>query len=412
MKITTKIQNNTIRYKLEKEFRFNPWKTFTISYLFDVSKFPMHLANFMVGMLLSEQIGWSNHEVIELGDVTQKELDCINDHVRINFLSNPYKRVYRNKCPIVIGNIVEEFYEGNEGPVICTNGMGKDGLTTALLVKELGFDQVCYTVGNQYRSKQLWRSRVKTMKSFYKAAKINKVQWVGSSFMRGNKYKIIIWQMFAFPIAWYYKSNTILVGFNLGDCKLDNKTNFSPRPNVNIFSYDLVSKASGINITNPFWCISHYGTQKLLIERYTQFAKYQRSCMRGSTWCGKCGKCLGISDLVRAAGQNPTKFGFPNKPTHMTIDNFKKDSPLSSDVYWNAELKIKGRKYDDWIEKINLQALQHSWKSSLVFNIFDDHLESSYLDPGVYSTGYKIKPSEWNNILTVDNDLYWRRNGN
>jgi len=400
IEIRTNIKKNVIEYTMSKKLRYMKNQRFVISYTFDLKSFPLHLANFMVGILLSEHISWTGEDVL-FSSLTKKEVKCINKHILNNFIANPYKRVI-NKCPEVHSkNISKSELNFDGGPVITMNGMGKDGLALASLVRELNIELVSCVVANQYKNMSLWKDRARAMKKFYSSKGIIPA-WVGTSYFRGNSYKIIPWQVFAFPVAWFYSSRDILIGFNLGDSKFYLGNGYSPRPNVTVFSFDAISKATGFRIGNPFWGVSHLVIQRLILERYPEVAQFQRSCMRGIPWCGRCGKCLGINILARAGGNTTKKLSLRNMRIHCDTSHWRRANPLSADVYMEAEKKLRGEEYQLWIEKLNLNAQKFAWHPTKVMKILKEHVSCTKVDPGKNGLGYTNVPSIWSNICLKD----------
>ena len=89
MLIKTEIGDNTIAFSWKGRLETIKTGNVTIKYDVDVSKTPKHLANFMFGTLFSEQLSWHNTQ-IEFDELTERGEQCLNKHVKMNHMSNPY----------------------------------------------------------------------------------------------------------------------------------------------------------------------------------------------------------------------------------------------------------------------------------------------------------------------------------
>lgn len=407
MFITTNIHQKHITFLWEHHLAHMHRKNLTIAYPEDVLQTPRHLANFMCGIIMSEHFAW-NDMPVEFDELTQKELDCVNDHIRLNHYSNPYGMV-KTKTPIKVSarRIVEPTEIRTGGPILCANGMGKDGLVLALLVKELGLPVKSFTVGNQYiavpRGEEVWAERKRAMAKFYEQNSIPST-YIKTDFVR-NGYKIIPWWVFALPLAVHYKTDTILTALGIADTKVWLKNNTPIRPNSSIFHFDSISKATGLTLNSPFWGLSHYGMQKFFIERYPESVKFQRSCMLGFPNCGNCGKCYGLNSIFQALGENPRSWGMPRmKIGSQNPMNF---NPMIKDVIVNTDKKVKGQAYDSWVEQLNTHAQEASWNSKAVGVILKKHFKTYSKDPKTLDSKCTSVPSKWKNWMGKGYAKFW-----
>jgi len=409
MKIKTNICDKHITFLWPHFLKHMNRKNLTIVYTEKVIHTPRHLANFMCGIIMSEHFAWNNIP-IEFDELTQKEVDCINDHVRLNHASNSYGLV-KTKSPVKVSakKIVEAEEVKNTGPILCSNGMGKDGLLLSLLVKELGFPLKSFIVGNQYiavsRGEEVWAERKKAMVGFYKQNNISSL-YIKTDFVR-NGYKIIPWWLFALPLAHAYGSNTILTALNTPDSKVWVRDNTPIRTNSSVFHFDSISKATGYEINCPFWGLAHYGMQTLLIKRYPDSMKWQRSCMLGFPNCGQCGKCYGINSFIQALGENPRKWGFPRM--RIGSMNPMTFNPMIKDDVYNTDKKVKKQPYATWIEELNINAHKFSWKPELTKSIFNQYFKDTIKDPGSIDGVCTALPSKWEYWMGEGYNQFWKR---
>ena len=418
MKIETKIHDTSVEFFWDKKLRFINRNSIGFDYGVNISKIPRHIVNFMFGIIMSEHFAW-NKGTVHFDELTEKELQCINDFVRYNFKSNPYKRCDSEHMTVIADKIVDSQYDTiiDKGVVLCGNGMGKDGLSISSIVKELGFKQVPFTAGsmrsNQYlnipRGKEIWKERVRAMVDYYKYQGIKDYHFIKNTYLINNSYKVMTWPIWALPLAYYYGSNTILSGLCVHDNLFDMR-GYTIRPNISIFAYKYLSKVTGIDILSPFWSLSYAGVQKLLIQRYPDIAKYQRSCMRSvNQWCNniKCGKCYGISSILQALKIKGQDIGFPVLPTYSDEKPLRYNHPFNRCAYIETDRKVRGERYQDWIFKYNSHGLKHSWESKKIGLILDEHFVKYSKDPGNIGFNLSLRPSKWQELITTGFNKYW-----
>ena len=292
------------------------------------------------------------------------------------------------------------------GPVICSNGMGKDGISIGNLAKEVGRESRGFIVGNQYKSKSLWNERISTVKDFYKYIGTD-YDLVMTDYLQRTDYKIIPWWMFSLPLAYVRGSDAMLCGLNLGNTKVFSK-NFTPyRTNISIFSLEYISEVLGMSVNNPFFSLSFYGIQKFLIDRYPETVKFQRTCMVGNPNCGKCFECNALAMHFRSMGYDPIKLGYNTNGEKAT--SFKLSS-MFKDTVENAYKKLKNQPYEKWLDNANHHALDFNWNKDSVNKILLEHFDVYDKDPGDDGMGTCNYPSLWREWTTKKRDLFW--NGN
>ena len=398
MLVKTKIGSNGITFSWKGKLETIKQKEVTIKYDVDVSKTPKHLANFMFGILFSEQLSWGNTP-IEFDELTEKEQRCLSDHVKMNHMSNPYglvkspKPIKMTAKRIVANNPIER-----SGPILCANGMGKDSLSLANMVKELDLDMRCFIIRSTLKA-DLWSERVSTMNKFYQSKSIMKNTIIPSTL---ENFRIVPWLIFCLPLAYHYKSKNVLAGLTISFSQTHVKRNTAFRPNVSIFSLNYLSKALGINFSSPFKPLSEFATQTLLTERYPESLKYQRSCMYGTPWCNNkgCSKCTRSSLYLSLLGKDLESIGL--KPFKRKKPYTREDVSLGIFCLNNARKKLLGQPYNTCIEGVNSKALDLIWNKEEFGKIYAEHFELYDYDPGPTANGYTISPSKWRGWIDTD----------
>jgi hypothetical protein len=344
----------------------------------NLNNMPRSLFNFMFGILMSEQFGW-DEGVVEFDELTEAQLQCIHDHVNYNHKADPYNQCSKKPMEIIAKKIVpNEFYmAGKSAPVICSQGMGKDGLANASLALELGEKVRCYTIENEYASKELLNERKKTINKFYSNRKIQN-DVIKISVARSHGFKIRPWWILGLPLSYHYKAKAVLYGNCLDDNKFRN--GYLIRPNFSVMSTYYITGVTGMYIASPFLGISDYGVQKFLWERYPDTMQYQRSCMHGMPHCGQCPKCYAINVYAKAWG-------------------------------WSimaAERKRMRILYPSWIEQLNYFGHQLSYRTADTKEIFQDHqFDCCEDDPGNLDGGYNLYPSQWIRYIVEQPEKFW-----
>ena len=375
-------------------------------YGINLNNLPKSLFNFMFGILMSEQFGW-DEGVVEFDELTENQLQCINDHVIYNHKANPYNYCSKKPMEIVVKKIVgEEMHMfSSHSPVICSQGMGKDGLANASLALELGEKVMCYTIENEYATKALLDERKKTIGKFYSNRGIGNIA-IEVSISIGHGFKIRPWWILGLPLAYYYKAKAVLYGNCLDDNKFRN--GYLIRPNFSVMSTSYISEVAKINIISPFLGVSDYGVQKFLWERYPDTMQYQRSCMHGMPHCGQCPKCYAINTYAKAWGYYETVKQAMDIPD-MADYKHSRINPLQRWSIINAEKKNAGNIYSHWIENINYFGQMLSFRSVDTKEIFLQHLGYEYEnDPGYLGGGYDLQPSRWVKYMMVDPEKFWK----
>lgn len=376
-----------------------------VTYDVDISRTPKHLLNFMFGMLLSEHLAWNKTDII-FEELTFEEIECINDHIRLNYLSDPYGLVNNSGkiSQVTATNIVERDIIKDNGTILVTNGGGKESLAILNIMNELGYPIRSFTVGNQYKTLDLFNERKSIIGSYCHSYSID-VDYINTNYFN-NQYRIIPWWLFALPLAVYYGSSTIAAGLGIVESKVWLDNQIPIRPNQSVFSFNYISKVLGMNIYNPLLSISPYGVQKLLVERYPDTIKYQRSCMKDTPFCGKCKKCYGISQFIKAMDRQVE--GLPT----VSSDLYRADKYgyMLRRILMNIEKKLEGKQYQEWFEHINRNALDFTYDSRNILSILIDHLDITDKDPGLDDFGEVMNnPSQWSKWSNEEFNKFWRK---
>ncbi|GAG99861.1 unnamed protein product, partial [marine sediment metagenome] len=278
----------------------------------------------------------------------------------------------------------------------CSNGMGKDGLAVASLVKELGFDMRCFIVEGQLRDK-IWDERMSTMKKFYSLKNIPSNIVTTNYFDIFSSISGIYCYFLGIPLACHYGSEAILSGIQIHVSKTSQIDNVPYCPNESIFGFNYATKATGINFSSPTGPISEYGAQKLLVERYPELLKYQRSCNYGLPWCNRCSKCRRTSLYLELLGKEyrnlglgyakKEDFSFPIKYYSGAFENDmlvlklreRYGGVMESDI---LALKMREKRpYGEWLVKTNETVYPLIWKGGEISDILEEHFESYSHDP-------------------------------
>ena len=305
IEINTAVNTNSVTFSSSKNIPGTKHSSIYINYEENISRTPKHIFNYMLGILLSEILSWSNEKIV-FDSLTKDEAISINNHIRLNHVVNPYGKCKNKKISVVNSStVVRRPTIKKSGKVLAANGIGKDGILLANILNELKVDFINFTVGNQFKKDSIWQNRIKTVKEFSNSKNI-KHTLIATDFFK-LPYKIIPWHIFALPLAYCYGADTILTGLSLGDTKVSTKNKLPIRPNISIFSLKDISYYTGYNITSPFFSITDYGSQKVLFDRYLETVKYQKSCMYDSDYCNRCAKCYGVYLILKDLRQRAKK---------------------------------------------------------------------------------------------------------
>jgi len=396
--IKTKISKHNIKFVLDRKMKYVSSSELNFTYDIDISKTPKHVANYILGILLSEILSWNSGEFI-FDELTRPEIDSIRYHVSMNHFSNPYGRISKDPIRVKTMKIVGGDSPKGSGPVLVCNGMGKDGLLVACLGDEITKNIKPFTVGNQYSNLKLWEERKNAMSAFYNTYKMPTADYIMTNYLRGADYRIIPWWVLGLPLAYAYDSNTIIMGCEIPFSKTKTGSKRLLRPNVSAFSYDSLSKATGIRFSSPTHAVTAYGAQKLLIERYPDALQYQRSCMKGTPWCNNCLECHKTSMYFENAGSDMRKIGLiPSKQFPTKVKN-KETNHITQDIINKMHRKESGLPYNDFFEKANSNVFPLLWKGNELSKIFSEHFKMYSKDPGEDCLGYEYLPSKWGQWL-------------
>lgn len=405
--VKTEIGRIGIRYTWDKRIRGLKGNSLWIEYDVDVSKTPRHLANLMFGLIASDPMSWENESMV-FDELTLEGRDALQYFLKMFYhskgcggLTHDFGKSY----PETLGasfwadKLVYADEREADGPILCANGLGKDGITVSSMTKELGFDMRCFFVQGQM-NKKIMVDRWETMNKYYRMRSIE------SNIIKTNFFQIKVRRtgaypyFFAIPLAFYYDSEAILAGISIHQNKTlkDGISLYSPGETS--FSFNRATKGSGITFSSPMRALSLYGVQKLLLDRYRDVLKYQRSCMRGSPWCNEGSKCYRNYLWMSAYGIETASIGLtPNIPNRafywkkiLGIYGFSNNTAL------NGLKKLYGESYETWIEEANKTALDLMWRGKDYGEIITDHFEVYNYDREDDGFGWMLEPSRWMEI--------------
>ena len=405
MRVKTDIGEKTIRFSWSENLSNFRGNVFYVTYDVDVSQTPRHLANFMFGIRMAGLISF-NRIPVEFDELTEGELEAINGLVKLNYLSRGCSGRPRGHDTLMPAGeppkvkskklVVGEPHRNN-GPVLCANGMGKDGLNVLSLVKELGFDMRCFTVSGQLSEKR-WNEHISTTNKVYVLKNIQS-NIIKTNFFAKRSGILGFYPYFlAIPLAFHYGSEAVLSGKQIHASKTSLKDNIPYCPTESIFGSNYATKATGIKFSSPTKSISEYGAQKLLVDRYPELLKYQRSCIRGMPWCNKCSKCRRAALHLELLGKEYKTLGLK----HAKKEDFSFPIKYYGGVMESDILALKMREkrpYSDWLVKTNEVVYPLIWKGKEVSSILEEHFESYSHDPGPDGFGYTCVPSKWKKWL-------------
>lgn len=368
------INKETITATLDDRIEGLKSNIINVDFGIDVSGVPDHVFNYMFGILLSEQLSWSSGD-INFGELNATEAHSIQNHIKENKKSNPYGKANNNDVKLIYDTVDTDFPELGEGPVLCCNGMGKDGIATMLLAQEIRGDVLGFTIGNQYRDRLLYGERMSAMNKLCDTFSLPKQHYIETDFFQKVRYKVIPWWVFGLPLAFAMGSEEILAGVELTYSKKSVKNQTYLRPNDSVFSLFDMNNATSVRFGSPTLPLTTYGCQKLLVERYPKALKYQRSCMHDLHWCKRCKDCYKTSLYLESCGSKPIDIGL------LPSDGYKKklinapENAIVPEIVENIKKKLKGEKYDHRFEMCNSDALKFAWERKHVDEIFSQHFK-------------------------------------
>lgn len=392
--LNTEIKKYTVDYTWDKRLYGIKGNSLFFNFESDISRVPEHVFNFMFGVFLMDSLVFTGRE-LSFSELTDGEELHLNNILKLNHESNGCAGRTQNKNMPRIRLRARATADPppDTNQIICANGLGKDGLNVALLTKEMEYAPFCYTLINQYwRNEKLWWERYNTISKFYKEEHIDHT-FINTNFFHIKKSPIGHYPYAVGLVLAYLKdTNVILDGIQIHNNKtrLSDETFYCPGETHIVF--DQVTRATGITLSSPLRAISNFGAQKLLAEKWTQYLKYQRSCMFGFPWCGECPKCNRKALYLKLLGIDHKSLGLPD----FNYDKLKLGSygPVGDSVK-QCLAKLEGEPYDTWIEGANENALSEIWNGDKLRDILSEHFEIYREDPGPDGEGYTLEPSKW-----------------
>jgi len=407
--IKTEINGNQVSYTWNKRLKGLKGKTLWVEYDVDISNIPRHLANLMFGLIACDPLSWEN-ETMVFDELTLEGLECLKNMLKMfhhskggGGLAHEWGKFFPKFFGASFGTnlIVDAHERENDGPILCANGLGKDGLTISSMTKELGFDMRCFFVDGQF-TRKVMVDRFDTMNKYYKMRDIE------SNIIKTNYFKIkgkrtgFNAYYFCIPLAHHYESEAILAGTSIHQNKTKIGSTNIYSPGESMFGFNHVTKGSGIPTSSPVRSLSLYGVQKLLLDRYRDILKYQRSCGYGSPWCNKCTKDFRHHLWITANGIETTSIELtPNIPNRDFFwrKNLGVYGFFSASTALNSLKKLYGEPYESWIEEANNTALNLTWRSGDFKEIILDHFGVYDYDRDDDGFGWMSQPSRWREWL-------------
>jgi len=363
----------------------------------DISGIPEHIFNFVFGIFMMDSLIFTG-DTLGLSELTESEEFFLDSILKLNHMSGGCAgRTHNDKSPLIYSQHQPTSWPpNNDNEVICANGLGKDGLNVALLVKEMGYTPFCFTLYNQYwKRRRVWGNRLNTIYNFYKEEEINHI-FIETNFFKIRSSSIGFYPYaIGLPLAYLRNTDVILDGIQIHNNKtrVSDGSFYCPGETYSVFNQ--VTKATGITLSSPLRPLSNYGSQKLLAERWPQYLKYQRSCMFGLPWCGECPKCNRKALYLETLGIDPQSIKLQYYlPHRLGLDSY---GPVGDSVR-QVQAKLEGRQYDTWIEGANENALDLIWNGDKLRDILSDHFHFYRDDPGPDGEGYTLDPSKWRDI--------------
>jgi len=402
--IKTEITGNRISFTWNKRLKGFKGKTLWIEYDVEISDIPQHLANLMFGLIACDPLSWEN-ETMLFDELTLEGLSCLTSMLKMfhnskggGGLTHEWGKSFPKFFGASFGtNLIVDVHEReNDGPILCANGLGKDGLTISSMTKELGFDMRCFFVDGQF-TRKVMVDRFDTMNKYYKMRDIE------SNIIKTNYFKIkgkrtgFNAYYFGIPLAHHYGSEAILAGSSVHQNKTQIGSTNIYSPGESMFGFNHVTKGSGIPTSSPVRSLSLYGVQKLLLDRYRDTLKHQRTCGYGSPWCSKCAKCYRQHLWMSAYGIESTSIGLT--PNIQDRDFYWKRNievyGFSANTALNSLKKLYRAPYENWINEANDTALNLTWRSQDFKEIILDHFGVYDYERNDDGFGWMSQPSRW-----------------
>jgi len=406
---------NTLFVKIVRDdnsftFKVTGYPDVFVKYPFSIRDTPQHILNYMVGIILSEIITWKPVEAIKFSQLTEREMESIQDHICLHIKCNSYDMVVTKHIQVLVDEVVsdsdrDKVKDFKQSTILICNGMGKDGLSGILSVNDLfpGSGLGCTVVG-QFK-KVLMDSRRKLMASFYKESGTRGI-FIDTNFTYVMIFKIIPWHMFLIPLCYTFKTNVILSIFGYEQGKWD--AAYLPiRPLIHPLSYYQVTDVTGITIGNPFWGLTVFGTQYLMAKIYEKYLGFQRSCIKADGRCRKCTKCRGIEILLGAMKYSGKNYSYDVSYLKHE-DYFNGYGLLTREVDIECAKVVLKKTTDSWCFHLYKQAHAWSWEPLKYRKYLIDcgFKEIDTIDENVPYSQYKNQPRLWSDVR--DSRSFWR----
>jgi len=418
--IKTTIKGNTISFTWESATCLTGHKL-TIKHDEDVSDTPRHLANFTFGMVMLDAFLWWKHPIVfdelTLPEKTALEKCLLMSHKSRGCCGLIYDvqdpKINAEPPTVYVEKIVDgEGYEGG-GPVMVSNGLGKDALLSMCMLREAGYDVRGFIVGRHTPSEETWAERIENIDGFYE------LKGVSSSVIYTNFFQLRPYTyhknricnigfypyFFSFPLAYKHHAEAVLAGVEIHNSKTHVETNASPCVPESVFIEKYVENAF-IPFSSINRAVTEYGSQRVFSERYPEVADFQRSCDLGLPYCNRCTKCARTAMNLRAVGLNSQEIGLkeyaqgylktlnqrgltPNYHRHFEAD-------------YNVEKMLFGEPYLEWVAGASSKAFDLMWHGDEFKKIFAEHVDFYDYDPGPDRGGYTLTPSKWKHWIEND----------
>jgi hypothetical protein len=379
--VQTQIHDHQLFCRLAKPLATLPAQLIWVNYDRPVS-LPPSILNFFFGYLLMEHAIWGATD-LRFDCLTETQQTILNLHLK--FVA---QMLHLKPVQIHAANIVdpEPFPPGQM--IYACNGGGKDGLTLSLLLRELRQDFCGFTLAYNHD----WPDRYANLCKFY--TRFNIRHTIAETNLNAVKFWEIPWWLYALPL----NPAAVLIGASIGETKvqLNSKLPFWPKPSF--FALTQLSQLLNVPFADPFWSLSDFGVQKLLLTRYRPAFEYQGSCMHAAKSCFRCGKCGRTELYLRALNIVPTLQELPGVCTRELNSDVLRDL-ATTDVIYELLKKISGKPYYDWFEKMNTHALNLSWRPDLITPILREHFVEYAYDPPADENKNQNLPSQWLKLL-------------
>ncbi|MBR9682680.1 MAG: hypothetical protein GOV02_03305 [Candidatus Aenigmarchaeota archaeon] len=214
---------------------------------------------------------------------------------------------------------------------------GKDSLLSSALAKEMGLNPVLIYVNdtltpNENRTKQQFIKKLSLEQKLDHVIVKNELEKL-NDFETWNKpqsclsytHLLTSFCFVSLPISHAFQARYILLGNERNmDYKFKNKDGFETTP-----SHDqtkeimkeqnfMINTMTGkkMHVVSLIKPLTTLAIQKILMNRYPDFAKYTMSCCgldaapKESRWCHNCSTCFNVYLYALAFGKNPKDYGF------------------------------------------------------------------------------------------------------